>query len=233
MKHDIPVPSVLTRAQVREVDDRAIEVYGLPGIVLMENAGRNAAELLRSIGIAGPVVICCGQGNNGGDGFVIARHLENAGIDIRVLLTTPPSALRGDAATAFHVIQRAGTPILIPPIDWDREFSTVDWIVDALVGTGFHGALREPLATVVNAINSAGRSVFAVDLPSGLNCDTGLTEGVCVRADQTATFVARKPAFDLPGTQQWTGQVHVLEIGVPHALLREISNPNFSVRGPD
>ena len=111
---------VMTRDELREVDRRAIEEFGIPGLVLMENAGRNAAALLKSLGIRGPVVICCGKGNNAGDGFVIARHLENAGVEVRVLLATPTSAIGGDAAVEFNVLRRAGTPIVDAPPEIGR-----------------------------------------------------------------------------------------------------------------
>jgi NAD(P)H-hydrate epimerase len=136
------VSLILTREQVREVDRRALAEFKLLGLVLMENAGRNAAELLRSLGITGRVVICCGKGNNGGDGFVMARHLENAGVDVRVLLSVPPASLTGDAETNFQVLQQAKTPLLVPPIDWPSELGKADWIVDALLGTGTQGAIR-------------------------------------------------------------------------------------------
>ena len=220
MPNRSPIPTVLTREQVRDVDRCAISEYGLPGLVLMENAGRNAAELLNSLGISGPVVICCGKGNNAGDGFVIARHLENAGVDVRVLLCVPPNSLTGDAATNFHVIQKSQTSIVLPMIDWLKELASADWIVDALLGTGIQGILREPFTSAVAAINNSGRKVFAVDLPSGLDCDTGTPLGCCVRANHTATFVARKPGFDSPGAGQLTGIVHVIDIGVPRSLLR-------------
>jgi NAD(P)H-hydrate epimerase len=217
------VPDVLTREQVRRVDQIAISEFGLCGLVLMENAGRNSAELLRSLGIGGRVVICCGKGNNGGDGYVIARHLENAGVDVRVLLCIDPSSLSGDAATNFHVLQKSQTPLVVPPVDWRVELAAADWIVDALLGTGTQGTLREPYITAVAAINDSGRKVFAVDLPSGLDCDTGQPLGCCVRANHTATFVARKPGFNVPGAEQWTGAVHVVDIGVPRTLFRHLA----------
>ena len=229
-------PLVLTRAQVREVDRRAIEDYGLPGLILMENAGRNAASLLRELGIAGPVAICCGKGNNAGDGFVIARHLENSGIDVRILLSTPASSFTGDAATNFAVLQQAGTPLVEAPADiataWRAELERADWIVDALLGTGTQGIVREPFASAIAAINAANRKVLAIDLPSGLDCDTGAVLGDCVRAHHTATFVARKPGFDVSGAAEFTGEVHVLDIGVPHALLRELSESSAASSGP-
>lgn len=222
------LPLVLTRAQVRDVDRAAIEHYGMPGLVLMENAGRNAAELLRQLGIQGPVYICCGKGNNAGDGFVIARHLENADVSVTVLLASPSTTLAGDAAVNFGVLQKAGTRIIEPSSTnlaglWQRELAAADWIVDALLGTGTQGALREPFITAIDSVNAAGKKVLAVDLPSGMDCDTGQALGRCVRAAHTATFVARKPGFDVPGAATYTGQVHVIDIGVPNQLLREIS----------
>jgi NAD(P)H-hydrate epimerase len=213
----------LTRAEVRDVDRRAIEDYGLPGIVLMENAGRNAAAVLLSQRITGPVVICCGKGNNGGDGFVIARHLDNAGIAVKVLLTYAPSDYTGDAAVFLNVIQQARLPLRSMPQsahnEWAHELQSAEWIVDALLGTGLTGAVREPYLTPINAINASGKKVFAVDLPSGMDTDTGQPLGICVRATCTVTFFARKIGFDQPGAEQWTGPVDLVDIGVPRALL--------------
>ena len=106
----------LSRAQVRSLDRRAIEHYGVPGPVLMENAGRGAAELLHSLGIHGPVVICCGKGNNGGDGFVIARHLDNRRVAVKVLLFAHPQELTGDAATAYRIVAMSELPVIIPAL---------------------------------------------------------------------------------------------------------------------
>ena len=212
----------LSREQVRNVDRLAIADYGMSGLVLMENAGRNAAERLRSKGISGPVVICCGKGNNGGDGFVIARHLENAGVTIKVLLCVPADSITGDASVNLRIIERGGTPIVRPPFEWSRELAGADWIVDALLGTGTQGTIREPFVGAIHAINSAGCKVFAVDLPSGLDCDTGQPLGICVKADYTATFVARKIGFDMPGAANWTGEVEAMDIGVPRRLLSDL-----------
>ncbi len=227
----IPPPLVLTRSQVRDVDRRAIDQYGLPGVVLMENAGRNAATLLLNFllnfGIHGPVLICCGKGNNAGDGFVVARHLENAGIAVSVLLAVPSDGLTGDAAINFRVLQRAGTRIVEPPVTgiqalWREELAQADWIVDALLGTGAQGPLREPFLSAIEIMNASNRPIFSLDLPSGMDCDTGQPLGGCIRANHTATFVARKPGFDAPGAAAWTGEVHVIDIGVPRRLLQVI-----------
>lgn len=220
-----PDRRALTREEVREVDRRAIEEYGLPGLVLMENAGRGAAELLIRRSEPGRAVICCGKGNNGGDGFVIARRLEVAGWRVEVLLAADPKEITGDAAVNYQVALRGGIPIERCPEDRQElaeRFRGADWIVDALLGTGTSGGIREPYASIIDAINSSGRKVLAVDLPSGLDCDTGKTLGPCVRADLTATFVARKVGFAVPSAKPFLGEVHVIDIGVPRRLLERL-----------
>ena len=221
------IPRSLSRDEVRDVDRRAIEEYGMPGIVLMENAGRGAAELLVKLGVSGTVVICAGKGNNGGDGFVIARHLENRGIIITVLLCADPDQLKGDASVNYGITAKAGTPMSVLGDTFDverleKQLAEADWIVDALLGTGTGGAIREPYVTIINRINASSAKVFAVDLPSGLDCDTGEPLDPCVRADHTATFVARKVGFERTVSQEWTGTVHVIDIGVPRGLLESL-----------
>jgi NAD(P)H-hydrate epimerase len=215
---------LLTRDQVRAVDRRAIEDFGVPGVVLMENAGRGAAELLRSLGATGPVVLCCGKGNNGGDGFVMARHLDNEAIPLRVLLFGRPEELRGDAAVMYHIIARAGLPIgvyadAVAEARLREELAPAQWIVDALFGTGLSGSVRAPFDRVIAAINASPAQVFAVDIPSGLDCDSGQPLGPTVRAHHTATFVALKKGFADPAARPWVGQAHVLGIGAPRAAM--------------
>jgi NAD(P)H-hydrate epimerase len=218
----------LTRSEIREVDRLAIEEYGLPGLVLMENAGGNTARLLHALCNAGPVAIACGRGNNGGDGFVIARHLDLLGHDVRLLLTCALCDYRGDAAVNAGVAHRAGLRLLdlsaASAGDWREALRGADWIVDALLGTGATGAPRGTVATAIAAINEVRGAgppprVLAVDVPSGLDGDTGDRPGVCVRADATATFVAAKLGFAAAGAGEFTGDVHVLGIGAPAALL--------------
>jgi NAD(P)H-hydrate epimerase len=211
----------LSRAEVRELDRRAIEEYGLPGVVLMENAGRGAAEVLLRLDGSGRVVLCCGKGNNGGDGFVIARHLDNRQVPVRVLLFARPEELTGDAAVNYHVIARSDVPVVVLPDDaiLQTELSQASWVIDALFGTGLSGPVRPPFDRVIAAINDSGKRVFAVDIPSGLDCDTGQPLGPTVRAEHTATFVALKTGFANPAAKQWVGQVHVVDIGAPRKLL--------------
>jgi NAD(P)H-hydrate epimerase len=217
----------LSREHVREVDRRAIEEYGMSGIVLMENAGRGVAEAMLAVGVAGPVVVCCGKGNNGGDGFVIARHLSNRGKQVRVLLFADPAELRGDAATNWRIMERAGIEheVFGAHVTLDKlmqSLADADWIVDALLGTGASGEPHPPISVVIEAINAANKRVMAVDLPSGLDCDTGMPAQNTIVADRTCTFVAVKPGFLVDGAEHFTGRVHVIDIGVPRRLVQEI-----------
>jgi NAD(P)H-hydrate epimerase len=215
----------LTREQTRELDRRAIEKFGVPGVVLMENAGRNMAELLRALGINGPVAICCGKGNNGGDGFVIARHLDNAGVRVRVLMFADPAQLTGDAAVNYRILAASGIAREIfvgSSLDEEklrRELASADWIVDALFGSGLRGAVGPPFDRIFAAVNDSGVRVFAVDIPSGLDCDTGLPLGIAIRARHTATVAAMKKGFLHPAAVEWLGQIHLIDMGAPRALF--------------
>jgi len=226
----------LSRAAVRDVDRRAIEEFGVPGVVLMENAGRNAAHLLHAIaGDGTSVSIACGRGNNGGDGFVIARHLDLLGHSVRLLLACPPEACAGDAAINLAIVRRSGLDLAVldraDPAAWEAALGpaggAAGWIVDALLGTGASGPPRGPIAAAIDAINALrdrGRArTFSVDIPSGMDCDTGQAPGAVIHADVTATFVARKLGFDAPGADRLTGAVHVLDIGAPRALLESLA----------
>ena len=216
---------VLSRDEVRALDRRAIEEYGLPGVVLMENAGRGTAELLLGLGARGRVLVCCGKGNNGGDGFVIARHLDNRGVPVRVLLFARPEELHGDAAINYRVLARSGVPLAVhagaaePDEAVRQELAASEWVVDALFGTGLASAVRPPLDRVIALVNESKARVLAVDLPSGLDCDTGEPLGPTVRAGHTATMAAVKKGFTSPAARPWVGQVHVIDIGVPRVLL--------------
>ncbi len=213
----------LTRDQVRQVDRIAIEEYGIPGMVLMENAGRGCVDVLQSLGIAGPVVICCGPGNNGGDGFVIARHLQLRGFDPHILLVGDSDRLRGDAAANFRILQRCEIPVTSLTL-WDQAkvdhiLEGADWIVDALLGTGAYGEPRSPLDQLIPHLNASSARRLAVDLPSGMDCDTGSVAKVTFRADHTCTFVASKVGFDAVAAQSYLGVVHVLDIGAPRRII--------------
>jgi NAD(P)H-hydrate epimerase len=220
---------VLNRQQSRRVDRLAVEKYGLSGLVLMENAGRGATDKLCEHGVSGPVVICCGRGNNAGDGFVIARHLDIRGHQVRVLLWAEPAELSGDAAANFAILQKAGVPIVVLADDRDgsrlaEQLTGAAWIVDALLGTGARGEPRPPLDAVIDQLNASGVPILAVDVPSGLDCDTGRPSAHTIHAALTCTFVAAKPGFFAPGADRYTGRLHVLDIGAPRKVLEEVLN---------
>ncbi len=226
----IPQPSIaLSRGQVREIDRRTMEEYGIPGVVLMENAGRNAAQFILTLPRPGdPIAIVCGGGNNGGDGFVIARHLANAGVDVELFLACATARLTGDAAVHYRIVERMALkrrPFDTPErMDAGRSIlhgCTV--IVDALLGTGFTGPVRPPLDRVIEAINQAtGAIVVAIDVPSGLDCDSGQPALPTLRAHYTITFVASKIGFDAPGAAAYTGEVVVADIGAPLGLIQKV-----------
>lgn len=216
----------LRRDQVRQIDQIAIEQYGMSGLVLMENAGRGAAEAIAPLVRGRNPVILAGRGNNAGDGYVIARHLQLLGCEPAIVQLTDPSGLRGDAAVNWRIAQAAEIPTWSVQEEGLEELlqraGRSDAIVDAMVGTGAHGALREPYSQAAAAANRAAALRIAIDLPSGIDCDTGTAAGECFRADQTMTFVARKRGFESPESKQWTGHVTVIPIGVPRKLLRSV-----------
>ncbi len=219
---------LLTREQVREVDRRAIEQYGMSALVLMENAGRGVADLICEMGIEGQVVVCCGKGNNGGDGFVIARHLDLRGYDVQILLWSDPDQLRGETGDNFRIAALADLPIKTFSDRFDRDFlekklAGADWIVDALLGTGAKGEPRPPLDSVIEVLNSTPGKKLAVDLPSGLDADSGVPAPSTFIAEHTCTFVAKKPGLVSEQAAAVVGQVHVLDIGVPRKLIADVA----------
>ncbi len=219
-------PSHLSSAQCRAFDRCAIEQLGIPGVVLMENAGRNAADLItRWVSPSGTVSIVCGRGNNGGDGFVIARHLTIRGYRVGLALPGDPADLSPDAAVHYTIVERMGLSIRWTgkgsiPEDIQADWQRSTCIVDALLGTGFSGQVRQPLRGAIQAINALnGPLVVAIDVPSGLDADSGEPGGDAVRAHHTITFIASKTGFGLPDAGRYTGQVHVVDIGAPPEVI--------------
>lgn len=220
---------MLTPQESREFDRVAVQQYGIPGVVLMENAGRGCAETLawhgpQWQGNRQAAVILCGPGNNGGDGFVIARHLWNYGWRVRVVTTYDPNSYSGDAKTMLH-------PLLHLPIEVmhyqagiseqlrENIVSTVGrmpatWIVDALLGTGATGELRSPMDELVATSNSVKARRLAVDIPSGIDAESGTAGSVVFRADITCTFIEGKSGFENLAALPFLGMVKVIEIGL-------------------
>jgi NAD(P)H-hydrate epimerase len=228
----------MTREQVRAFDERAIREFGIPGAVLMENAGRQAAErLLAALRVqalagrrGGPpwrIAVVCGRGNNGGDGYVVARHARNAGHEVECFSTCDASQLSGDAALNRSIVERLGIPVLriataAELADAIRSWERADALVDALLGTGAKGAPRGETAAALRALETVrGPFRLALDVPSGLDADLGTVDGECFSADLTVTFVARKPGFDPESSRRYTGEVVVADIGIaPEVLAR-------------
>ena len=214
----------LTRAQVREIDRLSTEQYHIPGIVLMENAARAAAEV--AIDMLGDpkgceVLILCGGGNNGGDGLAVARHLHNRGARVSVALTLDPSQYHGDALINWQIV--SAMPIHCRPASpADIAQSRADLLIDAIFGTGLNSPPRDPFPALADAVARAARPVLAIDLPSGLDCDTGVPPGACIRASRTITFVAEKVGFAAPAAAPYLGRVTVGDIGCPVELLAHL-----------
>lgn len=216
----------LSRQQCRKADILAMEKYGIDGTFLMEVAGLLATNLLESQMIRGNVVICCGKGNNAGDGFVMARHLQKRGYKTEIWLDQQPQKLPEAAGINFDILRRtmperihfcmeeAGT--------FEKTLESADWIVDAIFGVGTEGAPREPYATMIRQINRAGKKVFAVDIPSGLDADTGIPFNPTVQACCTATFMAMKKGFLNPEASKSLGQIHLIDIGIPTRVFHEV-----------
>ncbi len=216
----------LTRAQVREVDRLSIEQYGIPGIVLMENAARAVAEVAWEMlqRKPGSVLVVCGGGNNGGDGLAAARHLHNRGAAVSITLTTDPGRYAGDALTNWGIVQAMGLECRQVDDASLSELSRYELIVDAIFGTGLSQAPRPEMARIIERINASKVPVLAVDVPSGLDCDSGNPLGVCIRATRTVTFVAEKAGFADPESRQYTGQITIADIGCPRELIARASH---------
>lgn len=215
---------VMTREEVRAVDGWAINTLGVPGVVLMENAGRSCAELieekLRDINDP-KVCIFCGTGNNGGDGYVIARHLINNNIRVTVVICGDPAKIKGDARINLDILQRMDQPIeqFNPGDDNVSErivglTADTDMLVDAVFGTGLKGRLRDEYIHLIECMNARPCPIFAVDIPSGLDCDSGEPLGAAIQAAWTVTFVAVKKGFTSSNAPSYTGEILVASIGV-------------------
>ncbi|MGB4071195.1 MAG: NAD(P)H-hydrate epimerase, partial [bacterium] len=215
---------VVTAAQMRERDRWAIEEVGLPGLVLMENAGRQVAALARRLldegGAGKKAWIFAGKGNNGGDGLVAARYLARAGVQVETFLLAREGELRGDAAANLQICRQLGLPLVELHSSADLAAlaprrAGVDLIIDALLGTGIRGPVQGFLAEVISFINEGGSPVLAIDLPSGLEADTGACPGPVVKAAATVTLDLPKWGLCLyPGAKE-VGRLWVADIGMP------------------
>jgi len=224
---------VLNTQQMREADRRTIDEIGIPAIVLMENAGRQAVAAMEAAFddlATSHVGVLCGRGNNGGDGFVIARTLVQRGVETSVFLLGSVADVRGDARTNLEVLGRIGLTVveITNAQEWELHFSEIsrcELLVDAILGTGFHGQLSGLLETVVADVNGLGVPVVAIDLPTGLSADTAEVEGEAIEASMTVTLAAPKISLILPPADSRSGDLVIADIGIPLPLLDEVEGP--------
>ncbi len=219
---------VMTRDEVRAFDSWAINTLGIPGMVLMENAGRSCAELIKDKlkDVADPkACIFCGTGNNGGDGYVIARHLINSGFKVVVVVCGDRNKIKGDAKLNLDILEQLGRRIeRLNLRDSDIAgqvgafAADADMLVDSLFGTGLSGQLSDEYKQLIESINAQHYPILAVDIPSGLDCDTGKHLGAAIKANYTVTFVAVKKGFTSAGrAASYTGEIFTASIGVEPA----------------
>lgn len=220
-----------SQAALAEIDRRAVEHYHIPIVVLMENAGRAVADIaLKQLALlsSSHVLIIAGPGNNGGDGLVAARHLHNAGIDVRILSTTSLAQFHEASALHLKTVQAMNIPIgeldasLTQLHDWIAQSDRNGVIIDAIFGTGLSRDVTGLPRQVIEAVNVSGRRVLAVDIPSGIHCDTGRPLGTAIRANWTISFCGYKRGFAY--ARNFTGKIFVGDIGAPASLLHELKD---------
>ena len=206
---DLPV-ELYTAAQVRELDRLAIEEQGTPSLTLMERAGADALDVLtgRYPG-AGNLVVLCGGGNNAGDGYVLARLARQAGLEVRVIALVEPGRLKGDAAASAQKYLQTGS------VETALALEGADIIVDALLGSGLNRPVEGSFAEAIELVNAASVTVFALDIPSGLNADTGVCLGSAVRADATITFIGLKRGLFTAEGPEFCGEILFSDLGTP------------------
>lgn len=215
--------------EMQYIERMAMDSYGIPGVLLMENAGAGVARALAEVlGTLKDKKICvfAGRGNNGGDGFVAARHIHNAGAKVKIFFLGENEQIQGDARLHFDILTKMQLDII--EVRGDRDWDKVrlaliftDGVVDALLGTGFRGDVRGNHAEVIALINNRQTTVVAVDLPSGLHANTGFVSGYCIKATKTVTFGLPKPGLLLyPGTE-YVGDLEVIDLGIPLELLQD------------
>jgi len=219
-----------TARQMRAIDRAAIEELGIPGVVLMENAGKGTVDIIsRRLGdLAGrEIVIFAGPGNNGGDGFVIARHLHQLGAVPHVVLAAPVDRVNGDAAVNLAIVE--ALPIEITMLLAGDDFLKIrplvqgaSLLVDALLGTGLARDVSGHYSGIISLINDSGQEILAVDIPSGLNSDTGQPQGACVRADLTASYGLLKLGQVVYPGADFCGDLHLVDIGIPPHIVEKV-----------
>lgn len=208
----------------RKLDRTAIQDYFIPGLLLMENAGRAVSDAIARDFPPCRVLIFVGKGNNGGDGFVVARHLVNRGYPVQILLLTDPSQLKEDPLLNFRIVGKMGIPTacLLETVSQEAVLAfcqNSEVMVDAIFGIGICKPVRGIFETAIRAINLSGKKVYSIDVPSGLDADTGRVHGVAVRATKTVTLALPKTGLFEGEGPDHAGAIEVADIGLPNELL--------------
>ena len=228
---------ILSAEQMREADRRTIEDVGIPSLVLMENAGRQVVAAMESFFqdlAERRVAVISGKGNNGGDGFVVARTLQQRGIDVSVFVVGKVADIKGDARINIEILGRLGITVVEIGDEgqWELHFSEIsdhDLIVDALFGTGLKSALSGIYETVIADINGSGIPVVSIDMPSGMSADTHDLIGDCVDATVTVTLGAPKLPLILPPAEEKSGEVVIADIGIPAGIIDALDGPRVEL----
>ena len=228
---------VLTAVQMKEADRRTTDEIGIPSVVLMENAGRQVVAAIESTYSdlnERHVAILCGRGNNGGDGFVIARTLAQRGVEISVFLLGSAADVKGDARTNLEVLARLGLSVIEVSDSqaWElhfAEFSACTLVVDAIFGTGLRGPLSGLVESVVADVNAAGMPIVSVDLPSGLSADATEPIGNSIEAGVTVTLAAPKLSLILPPAETRAGDIVIADIGIPLEVVDGLDGPRVEL----
>ncbi len=219
---------VFSVKQSQKIDKIAIQEIGIPSIVLMENAGRiTACQIMRMLKRPKKDVICifCGIGNNGGDGFVVARHLINAGCNVKVFLIGKAKKLKKDPEINYKILKKLKCPvkeIQVASKSLLLDLKKTTLIVDAIFGIGLSREIADPFKGIIETINCFRKRVVSVDIPSGLNGTTGNIYGVCIKADQTVTFAVLKKGFFKNEGLRYSGKVIVADIGIPRSVEKKV-----------
>jgi NAD(P)H-hydrate epimerase len=220
---------VVTAEQMQELDRKSIEIYRIPGIVLMENAGRGAIEVINRTFPdirKQKIAVIAGKGNNGGDGFVIARHLLNQGISVKVFLLTDPKSLRGDAETNYNIFHHMKGEVISLPSSKDyqkvkKSLENIDLLIDGIFGTGLDAEVRGYYREVIDHLNTLMKPMVAIDIPSGLDANTGKPLGTAIRASLTVTFGLPKVGHLISPGIDYVGSLKIIDIGIPNRLVEE------------
>lgn len=214
----------VSAAGMRRLDQTTIEEFNIPALTLMENAGRGVSEIISRDYKPCTAVIFAGKGNNGGDGLVVARYLANQGFDVRILMLEDPANLKTDPLVNYRIVEKMKVPVeKISELSSLNKIagicSNAGLIVDAVFGVGLKSELRGVFKTAVEAINAAGRPVISIDIPSGLDADSGAVHGAAVKAQVTATLALPKAGLLTGEGPEHAGKIEIVDIGIPRSLL--------------